>query len=641
MARQGLAEMLGLPLDRVRVQAAPLGGAFGGKLMISEPLAAAAALKLGRPVRLVFRRSEDFAAANPAPGPADRPRAGRDARRRADRDPRPDRRRPRRAGGDGRRDDLGAALRRAVPLGRARPDRGRRGHQPRERGRLPRAGRAAGGVRGRVADRPAGGRAATSTRSSSGCRTCWSPATSGLDGQEIKVFGARECLERVQEHPLWQRRGALPEDEGVGVALGFWPGGLEPAAAICKLDSDGKLTVVTAAADMSGIENAFIAIAAETFGLAEDSVRVVTGDTVERALRRRRGRLEGHLHVRAGDRARRRRGARAAAATSPPPSSRSRPRTSSWSTARCARSARPAAAIAVADLAAKTYTFGSPHEPIEGYGGVAQVSRAPGAAAHLSHVRVDRETGGVTVLAHVIAQDVGKALNPALVEGQMHGGTAQGIGWALLEELAHDENGQLRGGSFAEYALPSTDQVPPIETLIVEVPAPDGPFGAKGIGEPPVCGVPAAIANAIAAATGARMTELPMSPLRVWTALSATWNAWPARRTVASSKWRPTSIIPIGRPSDMPHGTLSAGLPVTSNGDVLCEVAERRGEDVRDRAPSAGIGRAFIARRRQHEHVEALERLGVARRAAAARGSAPWRSSGGCSARTGRRRAAP
>ena len=121
----------------------------------------------------------------------------------------------------------------------------------------------------------------------------------------------------MREHPLWQRRDALPEDEGIGVALGFWPGGLEPAAAICRLDADGKLTVVTAAADMSGIENAFVAIAAETFGLAEDSVRVTTGDTAERALRRRERRLEGHLHVRARDRARRRRGARAAAATSP------------------------------------------------------------------------------------------------------------------------------------------------------------------------------------------------------------------------------------------------------------------------------------------------------------------------------------
>ena len=189
-----------------------------------------------------------------------------------------------------------------------------------------------------------GGRAGPRPDRACGCRTCWSAGDVGLDGQEIKVFGARECLERVQEHPLWQRRGALPEGEGVGVALGFWPGGLEPAAAICKLDSDGKLTVVTAAADMSGIENAFIAIAAETFGLAEDSVRVVTGDTSSAPY----GGVAGgskvtYTYGRAIERAaaearerllrRRRR-----------PSSRSRPRTSSSSTARCARSARRAAA---------------------------------------------------------------------------------------------------------------------------------------------------------------------------------------------------------------------------------------------------------------------------------------------------------
>ena len=267
----------------------------------------------------------------------------------------------------------------------------------------------------------------------------------GLDGQEIKFFGAaRVPRARAGAPALAAAAASLPEGEGVGVALGFWPGGLEPAAAICKLDSDGKLTVVTAAADMSGIENAFIAIAAETFGLAEDSVRVITGDTVERALRRRRGRLEDHLHLRPRDRARR------------------RPRRASG----CCGSPRAELEIAPEDLelvdgevrplgspgrgdqgrrpGGQDVHFGSPHEPIEGYGGVAQVSRAPGAAAHLSHVRVDRETGGVTVLAHVIAQDVGKALNPALVEGQMHGGTAQGIGWALLEELAHDENGQLK-----------------------------------------------------------------------------------------------------------------------------------------------------------------------------------------------------
>ena len=114
---------------------------------------------------------------------------------------------------------------------------------------------------------------------------------------------------------------------------------------------------------------------------------------------------------------------------------------------------------------------------------------------------------------------MGRALNPALVEGQMQGGTAQGIGWALLEEMAYDENGQLRSGTFAEYTLPSAELVPAIDTLIVEVPAPDGPFGAKGVGEPPVIGVPPAIANAIAAASGARMRELPMTPQRIWSAL--------------------------------------------------------------------------------------------------------------------------
>jgi CO/xanthine dehydrogenase Mo-binding subunit len=269
---------------------------------------------------------------------------------------------------------------------------------------------------------------------------------------------------------------------------------------------------------MSGIENAFLAIAAETFGLAESSVRVSTGDTQSAPY----GGVSGGSKVtytfgraveRAAAEARERLLDVASAELEIAPEDLElvdgevRPVGS------------PGRALKIADLAAKTYTFGSPHRPIEGYGSTAQISRAPGAAVHLSHVRVDRETGDVRLLAHVIAQDVGKALNPALVEGQMQGGAAQGIGWALLEELNYDEDGQLRGGTFAEYALPSTDRLPPIETLIVEVPAPDGPFGAKGVGEPPVCGVPAAIANAIAAATGIRLGVLPMTSGRVWALL--------------------------------------------------------------------------------------------------------------------------
>jgi CO/xanthine dehydrogenase Mo-binding subunit len=123
-------------------------------------------------------------------------------------------------------------------------------------------------------------------------------------------------------------------------------------------------------------------------------------------------------------------------------------------------------------------------------------------------------------LRMVIAQDVGTMLNPALVEGQLLGGTTQGLGWALYEELAHDEFGQLRTGSFVDYAIPDAGGVPPIDLEIVEVPAPDGPFGAKGIGEAPVIAAAAAIANAVAAAVGVRMRELPMTPGRVWAALN-------------------------------------------------------------------------------------------------------------------------
>jgi CO/xanthine dehydrogenase Mo-binding subunit len=103
----------------------------------------------------------------------------------------------------------------------------------------------------------------------------------------------------------------------------------------------------------------------------------------------------------------------------------------------------------------------------------------------------------------------------------MCGGTAQGLGWALLEQLAHDEYGQLITGTFVDYAMPTAAWTPPIDAQIVEVPAPEGPYGAKGVGEAPVVGVPGAVANAIAAATGgARVRQLPMTSQRVWQALS-------------------------------------------------------------------------------------------------------------------------
>ena len=149
---------------------------------------------------------------------------------------------------------------------------------------------------------------------------------------------------------------------------------------------------------------------------------------------------------------------------------------------------------------------------------------APGFGVHLVRVRVEPETGHVSVLNYIAVQDVGFALNPLLVEGQMHGGIVQGIGMALQEAMIYDEDGQLLTGSFTDYGIPLAADVPHIETILMEIPSPLGPFGARGVGEPPVIAGAAAIANAIRDATGVRLTRLPMLFEPLWRALQSSDN---------------------------------------------------------------------------------------------------------------------
>jgi CO/xanthine dehydrogenase Mo-binding subunit len=338
-------------------------------------------------------------------------------------------------------------------------------------------------------------------------------------GQPFPIFGARQCLERIREHPLWSRRQDLPEGEGIGAAIGWWPGGYEPAAAVCRLDADGNLTIITGAADMSGVESGFATIAAEAFGVDPDRVRVVRADTSSAPYAGTSGGSKvtytvGRAVERAASEARERLLEIAAEELEIAPEDLE------IVNGAIQPAGVPAKALPIDELAPKILSFGGKYPPVEGHGRVA-LPPAPQSAAHLSHVRVDPDTGAVTLLAHVVAQDVGRALNPALVEGQMRGGTTQGLGWALLEELVHDSHGQLTTGTFVNYALPTAGVVPPIDTEIVEVPVPEGPYGAKGVGEAPVVGAPGAVANAVAAATGGRRVwDLPMTPERVWQAMN-------------------------------------------------------------------------------------------------------------------------
>ncbi len=516
--RDSLAKLFGLPTERIRVRTASLGGAFGGKMMIIEPLVCSAVLALRRPVSLTMTRSEDMAASNPAGAEvlsltlgadADGTLTGIRARVYVDR---------------GATDDFGvesiAAMLAAGPYNWAAHELTALGVATNRMTfgayRAPTAPPAAFAVESLLDDLA---RELGLDPLELRLRNVAGEGDRSPSGQAFPVFGARACLERVAAHPLWAAREGLPADEGIGASIGWWPGGYEPAAAVCRLDADGRLTVITGAADMTGVETTFASIAAEAFGVEAGRVRVVNADTssapyagtsggskvtytvgraVERAAIEARERL---LEVAADE-------------------LEISPEDLEIVDAAVQPRGVPGKAIAIDELAPKILSFGSRHMPVEGHGRSAQ-PQAPQAAAHLSHVRVDPDTGAVTVLRHVIAQDVGRALNPALVEGQMRGGATQGLGWALLEQLAHDDYGQLVTGTFVDYAMPSAGSTPPIDTEIVEVPAPDGPYGAKGVGEAPVVGVPGAVANAIAAATGgARVRELPMTGERVWRAMA-------------------------------------------------------------------------------------------------------------------------
>jgi CO/xanthine dehydrogenase Mo-binding subunit len=517
--RDSLASLFGLPVDRVRVRAAPLGGAFGGKIMIIEPLVVGATLALRRPVRLSMTRTEDLAATNPAGAEVLDMELG------ADDDGRLTAIRARVLVDRGSTDDFGvesiAALLAAGPyrwdalqlssLGIA-TNRVTFGAY-----RAPTAAPAAFAVESLIDELAERLRLDPLELR---LRNVADEGDRAPSGQPFPVFGARQCLERLRDHPLWARRSELPEGEGIGIAVGWWPGGYEPAAAVCRLDADGRLTVITGTADMTGVETAFAAIAADAFGLDASRVRIVSADTASAPYAPMSGGSKitytvGRAVERAAIEARERLLAVAAEELEISPDDLE------IVDGRVQPHGVPAKALPLDGLAAKILRFGSPHPPVEGHGRVAQ-PQAPQSAAHLSHVRVDPDTGAVTVLAHVIAQDVGRALNPALVEGQMHGGTAQGLGWALLEEMTYDPHGQLNTGTFVDYTLPTAAGTPAIDAEIVEVPAPEGPFGAKGVGEAPVSGVPGAVANAIAAATGGvRMRQLPMTPERVWQGISS------------------------------------------------------------------------------------------------------------------------
>jgi CO/xanthine dehydrogenase Mo-binding subunit len=341
-----------------------------------------------------------------------------------------------------------------------------------------------------------------------------------IQGREWPGMGSVEVLETLREHPAWkQRQKARQAGRGVGLALGWWPGGTEPAAAVCQLARDGRLQLHLGAVDLTGTSTGFAIMAGEAFGISPEEVKVIHGDTDSAPYAGGAGGSKitytvGPAVIAAA------REARAQVLEIAAEEFEIDPADLEIVDGAVQVRGVPDRSLPLADLAAKTMQFGGKYRPVLGHGRHAEARSAPAFCAQLAEVAVDEETGEVVVHRLVVVQDVGRAINPAGVRGQMMGGATQGLGWALCEDLAYDEAGQPLAATWIEYNVPHVDQVArKLETVIVEVPSEHGPLGARGVGEPPVIPTAAAVANAIADATGARVVDLPVTPSRILAAI--------------------------------------------------------------------------------------------------------------------------
>jgi CO/xanthine dehydrogenase Mo-binding subunit len=525
--RSDIATALSIPQKQIRVESTPIGGAFGGKFGLSEPLAAAVAYKVRKPVRFAFTRQDDLLAGNPAPQAVITLKLG------------------------AKKDGTLVAM---------------EGKAIFDSGAYPGAAAALGGIilastyrcpnvdlrcyevlTNKVsvgAYRAPNAPQATFALESTVDELC---REAGLDPIAFRLLngikegdptidhrtwprvGLLECLEQIQQHPLWQNRAEhknIPEELkdwkiGIGIAAGGWPGGTEPAAAACRLESDGTFTVVVGSVDLTGSDTTLALIAAEELGGSPDTINVAHDSTDTMPYAGGTGGSKTVYTVGAAVVAAAR-DARNQVLTIASEMLEASVDDLDIENGNVVVKGAPGKSVSLQQIAGSSMRFAGQYEPIYGRGRSANRMSSPMYTAHLARVAVDPETGDVRVLDYVAAQDVGHALNPAEVEGQIHGGVTQGLGWALFEGFEYDENGQLLTSTLMDYALPHIQDVPNITPILIEIPSTLGPYGAKGVGEPPVVPVGATVANAIRDAVGVRVPEIPITPERLFAAAQGT-----------------------------------------------------------------------------------------------------------------------
>ena len=334
-------------------------------------------------------------------------------------------------------------------------------------------------------------------------------------GTQYPSIGITTILDRVAAHSCWRDPippGALPR--GRGLALGYWRGTSMTSAAHVTIAGDGRPMVTMGSVDISGTRTTMAQVAAEEFGLLLEDVGIVMGDT----------KSVGYSDAAAGSRV----GRTMAAAVS---------EACKDALVQLQKRAAEKLQLAPGDLAYSAGVFrakqpGGPsislfelmrssltEGAIIGRGVSTKLPFGVEIGAQVADVEVDPETGQVTILRYTAFQDVGRALNPVAVEGQIEGSVVQGLGWALTEAIDYGPDGRARNASLLDYRMPTALDVPPIEVVLIETPVPGVPYGVRGVGEMPIVPPAAVIGNAIRRAVGVRVNHMPMTPERVLAAI--------------------------------------------------------------------------------------------------------------------------
>ena len=328
--------------------------------------------------------------------------------------------------------------------------------------------------------------------------------------------GYIETLQAAKDHQHYNTKleGKL---RGRGVASGFWGNNSGPASAVAVVNSDGTVSLTEGSPDIGGSRVAMALHVAEVLNIPVEDIKPQVGDTDSIGFTSNTGGSSvtfktGWACYNAAQSVKQQMVERAAKIWEIPDED------VEYKEAVLQHKSDPELKLTFKQIAARMIPTGG---PIVGSSGVNPPGPGPSIGVHVVDVAVDTETGKVDILRYTAVQDAGKAIHPAYVEGQIQGGAVQGIGWALNEEYVYNDDGALLNSSFLDYRMPTSLDLPMIDTVIVEVANPNHPYGVRGVGEVPIVPPMAAISNAIYDAIGVRMNHLPMSPDKVLEALWA------------------------------------------------------------------------------------------------------------------------